>query len=252
MALYKIAHMLESCNSDSPYFPPTELYNEGWLLRLILQWFSSNRIEGHPLSFLLFSKWFSEALLPTAFLPRSQKDPLGESWTHADGVIGHFDIGNQGNGDLSLREDTSQFMVLEAKMYSKLSPGVTHAKYFDQAARNVACIAETLKRANRDPNELSHLAFYVLAPKFQIDVGVFEKYITYDSIQSKVQRRVEEYGGEKDSWYDEWFKPTLDKISIACISWESIIEEVEGTDITSGMQIKEFYNLCKHYNGKTK
>jgi len=189
--------------------------------------------------------------LPSTFLPRSRKDPLGESWTHADGVIGQFKIGAEGKGDLSLNNDASQFIVLEAKIFSKLSPGVTHAKYYDQAARNVACIAETLNRANRDPNNLSHLAFHVLAPKSQIDGGVFEKNMSYDSIQSKVQRRVEEYGGEKDSWYDEWFKPTLDKTHIDCISWEKIIEDIDGNDITSGMQINQFYDLCKHYNSKT-
>jgi len=249
MTLYKITSMLESCNTASSYFPPTELYNEGWLLRLILQWFASNSIDGHPLAFEGSAKWFSEALIPTAFLPRTQKDPLGESWTHADGVIGHFKIGNHGKGDLSLHKDAKQFIVTEAKMFILLSPGVTHAKYFDQAARNVACIAETLKRANRHPNKLSHMAFHVLAPKSQIDAGVFEKNMTYDSIHSKVQRRIKEYGGEKDSWYDKWFKPTLKIIDIDCISWEKIIEDIEGNDITSGMQIKEFYKLCKHFNG---
>jgi hypothetical protein len=65
MALDKISQMLELCNSDTPHFPPTDLYNEGWLLRLILQWFASNRIEKHPLMFSESAKWFSEALLPT-------------------------------------------------------------------------------------------------------------------------------------------------------------------------------------------
>ncbi|MCD4715587.1 MAG: hypothetical protein K8R45_02450 [Desulfobacterales bacterium] len=250
MVLEKIAHMLELCNTKSPYFPPTELYNEGWLLRLILQWFASNRIEKSPLYFMESAKWFSEALLPSSFLPRSRKDPLGESWTHADGVIGPFSIGNKGKGDLSLNRDARQFIVLEAKMYSKLSPGVTHASYYDQAARNVGCMAEALCRANRDPNKLFYLAFHVLAPKSQIDMGVFEKNMTYDSIQSKVQRRVEEYGGEKDSWYRDWFKPTLDKIHIACISWEKIIDDIDENDVTAGMEIKQFYQLCQHYNSK--
>jgi hypothetical protein len=251
MALDKISQMLELCNSDTPHFPPTDLYNEGWLLRLILQWFASNRIEKHPLMFSESAKWFSEALLPTAFLPRYKKDPLGESWTHADGVIGHFSIGKTGKGDLSLKKDASQFIVLEAKMYSKLSPGVTHANYYDQAARNVGCMAETLHKANQDPNSLTHLAFYVLAPKSQIDAGVFDKKMTYASIQSKVQRRVEEYGGEKDSWYSDWLKPTLGKIHISCISWEEIIEQIDEKDATEGVNISQFYQLCQHYNGKT-
>ncbi len=45
----------------------------------------------------------------------------------------------------------TQFVVAEGKMYSPLSPGVTHARYFDQAARTVACIAEVLRRGKRTP-----------------------------------------------------------------------------------------------------
>jgi hypothetical protein len=188
------------------------------------------------------------ALLPTAFLPQTKKDPLGESWTHADGVIGHFNIGNNSKGDLSLTEDASQFIVAEAKMYSKLSSGVTHAKYYDQAARNVACIAEVLRKAEIHPDELSSLGFYVLAPESQISSGVFKEIMSYNSIESKVKRRVEEYGGEKNHWYGEWFKPTLAAIKIDCISWEKLIEDIEESDATYGKQVRVFYDLCKQFN----
>lgn len=197
----RIKTMLGSCHDTTPLFPPSELYNEGWLLRLFLDWFSGQDIREHPLSFPENGKWFSEALLPTAFLPRHRKDPLGESWKHADGVIGHFNIGNTGKGDLSLSKDATHFVVLEAKMFSKLSSGVTHAKYFDQAARNVSCIAETLRRAQVSPSKVSRLAFHVLAPQSQINRSVFDKNMSKKSIRSKVERRVEEYEGAKDSWF---------------------------------------------------
>ena len=148
MVLDRIVSMLRSCDSAAPLFPPTELFGEGWLLRLFLDLFSTHRVDNHPLSFSQRARWFSEALLPSAFLPRYRGDPLAESWTHADGVIGHFHIGHVGRADLSLSHDASQFIVLEAKMFSKLSSGVTHARYFDQAARTVACMAEVLRRAN--------------------------------------------------------------------------------------------------------
>ena len=45
-----IKNMYEACNTDSLYFPPTELYNEGWLLRIILHWFSTNKIVKHPIN----------------------------------------------------------------------------------------------------------------------------------------------------------------------------------------------------------
>jgi hypothetical protein len=149
------------------------LYNEGWILRLVLDAFDRHRLPRHPLSPLESARWFSEPLLPSAFLPRARRDPLGESWTHADGVVGHFNIGLGGRADLSLAKRATQFIVTEAKMFSRLSSGVSHARYYDQAARNVGCIAEVLARAGRDPADLSGLGFYLIAPQKQFDEGAF-------------------------------------------------------------------------------
>ena len=248
MVFHQIMNILRVCDGPSPLFPPTELYNEGWLLRLFLDWFSANQFENHPLCFSEGAKWFSEALLPSAFLPRSRKDSLGESWTHADGVIGHFAIGSTGKGDLSLLPDATHFVVLEAKMFSKLSSGVTHARYFDQAARNVACIAEVLKRANCAADKMSKLGFYVLAPQNQINKGDFEKQISKESILSKVKQRVEEYNGDRDDWFHRWFQPTLKKIDIRCLSWEELLWDIQSRDPNSAKEIKEFYELCLKFN----
>jgi len=202
MILNKVQSLLASCSTDKSYFPPTILYNEGWMLRLTLDCFSTLRISNHALSIPEGSRWYSEALLPSAFLPRSRSDSLADSWTHADGVIGHFKIGKGAKTNLVLSPDAAHFVVLEAKMFSKLSPGVKHATYFDQAARNVACMAEVLSMPpKRSPSELTSLGFYVLAPKSQIDRGVFKKDLNRDPIREKVERRVKEYGGKKDNGF---------------------------------------------------
>ena len=244
----KIMTMLRSCDSDDPLFPPTELYNEGWLLRLFFDWFSGHEVEDHPLSFPQGARWFSEALLPSAFLPRSRKDPLGESWTHADGVIGHFRVGGAGKTDLSLCADASHFVVLEAKMFSKLSAGVSHARYFDQAARTVACMAEVLRRANVRPDDLAKFGFYVLAPQSQISLGIFDRQITKESIQAKVKQRVSEYHGDRDQWYSEWFLPTVENVDLGCVSWEELLAEVAMHDATSADEIQQFYKQCLKFN----
>ena len=44
-------------------------------------------------------------------------------------------------------------------MWSKLSPSTTNAPGYDQAARTVACIAETLKRADIKPQQMKRLSF---------------------------------------------------------------------------------------------
>jgi hypothetical protein len=85
-------------------------------------------------------------------------------------------------------------------MFSKLSSGVKNASYYNQAARNVACIAEVLRRVDKKPMELSTLRFYVLAPKSQIDDGIFKQQMTRKHIKETVERRIKEYDVSKDDW----------------------------------------------------
>ena len=241
--------MLESCTSEQAVFPPAELlYNEGWLLRIIIDWFSTHSVQNHPINYPENGKWYSEALLPSAFLPRSRKDKLAESWTHADAVIGHFKIGNGGKANLTLLPDATHFAVIEAKIFSKLSAGVTHAAYYNQAARTVACIAEVLKRGARNPGEMSFLGFFLIAPKSKIVEGIFAEHMTRESIGDTVERRVNEYGGVHKKWLSDWFVPALDKIDIRIISWEELIETIRENDSQAGREISEFYKQCKYFN----
>ena len=237
----RVAHMLSRVGDPDSTLRPTELFNEGWMLRLLLDWAARSARGPHPLTFLEGARWFSEALLPSQFLPRTRGDLLAESWTHADGVIGHFTIGDVGRGDLAIQSDARQFVAVEAKMFSGLSPGVTNVPDYDQATRYVACIAETLARAARTPRSLSSLGFYVIAPQEQIDHGVFSYLVTRESIQRKVRARVTAYGGEKDRWYTDWFLPTVDAISLDVLAWESLVED-------AGPEYVEFYRKCLIHN----
>jgi hypothetical protein len=246
--LKSFLNLLPNINQETPNFPPTILYNEGWLLKLITDWFSISGITDHPLSFPKDGHWFSEASLPSAFLPRFKGDPLAESHTNADGVIGHFMIGTKGKTDLELIPDATHFVVLEAKLYSGLSKGVTHAKYYDQAARSVACIAEVLRRADRKPKSFSQLGFYVLAPQDQIKSRMFSRYLDKQSIKDKVKRRKKPYDRELDEWFKEWFIPTLEKIEIRSISWEAVLDTINKEDSEIGGSLFEYYSLCLRFN----
>ena len=201
------------------------------------------------MSFTSRGTWFSEAKLPSAFLPRSLGDPLAESHTNADGVIGEIVVGSTGKSDLVLNENASHFVVLEAKLFSLLSKGVTHASFFDQAARNVACIAEVLHRAGVRPGDMDSVGFYVLAPKAQIDQGFFSEQLSKESVRSKVKQRVEAYEGERDDWFEEAFRPLMDVIQIGEISWESLIEDVQEADLGFGAELGELYEDCLRFNG---
>jgi len=248
MVLERIQAMLTSCATDSPLFPPTLLYNESWLLRLVLDGFSTSLVGDHPLRVPEGGRWFSEALLPSAFLTRWKGDALAEAWTHADAVMGHFEVGLEGKTDLQLADGATHFVVLEAKLFSGLSSGVKYAAYFDQAARSVACIAEVLNRARRSPQSMSHLGFYVLAPRSQIEKGVFAELLSRDSIRQKVNRRVAAYEGAKAEWYSDWFEPTLQRVDIRSMSWEQVIGVVRQNGGACADSIGAFYERCIEFN----
>ena len=122
-------------------------------------------------------------------------------------------------------------------MFSRLSPGTTHAKDYDQAARTVACMAEALRLAKRDPHLVQKLAFFVVAPEEQIAKGIFGDKVTEESIREKVRVRSKEYAGDKkDAWYEQWLKPTLAQADIRLVSWEKLLP--------GSSEYGEFYKEC--------
>jgi hypothetical protein len=246
--LKSFLNLLPNIDHENPNFPPTILYNEGWLLRLDVDWFSSSGITDHPLSFPKDGHWFSEARLPSAFLPRKKGDPLAESHTNADGVIGQFMIGRKGKTDLELLSNATHFVVIEAKLFSGLSKGVKNAKYYDQAARTVACMAQILSCVDRKPKSITQLGFYVLAPSDQIESKTFTSHLDKQSINDKVKRRIKPYDRELDEWFNDWFIPTLEKIEIRSISWEAVLDTINKEDSEIGGSLFEYYSLCLRFN----
>ncbi len=246
--LDRLLAILQTCGTRESLLQPTQLFNEGWMLRLVLDWFSRQPADSHPLSFGPGARWFSEALLPLPFLARWRGDKLAESYTHADGAIGHFQIGGSGKGDLVLSANGTQLVVIEAKLFSALSHGVTNAPYFDQAARSVACIAEVLERAGWRDTERSSLGFYVIAPESQIDRGVFTQEVDRAGMLAKVRRRVAGYQGEKDRWFRESFLSAFERTNVDCLSWESILGQIEGKDPVSARSLRDFYRHCLKFN----
>ena len=83
LALDRITGLLDRSAFDDRSFPPTLLFEEGWMLRLVLDWFSSHKNNSHNFSFDEDAGWFSEAHLPSTFLPRYMDLPgfCGETFT---------------------------------------------------------------------------------------------------------------------------------------------------------------------------
>jgi len=242
-----LIQVIHSLDLDAPCFPPTLIYNEGWMLRILLEWLSNNRQIEYRIRFQSNAKWFSEAQLPTPFKARYRGDKLAESRTNADGVIGQFIIGSEGKTDINLLPTATQFIILEAKLFSKLSKGIKNAPDYDQAARNVACMAEVLKRTGMDSITTISLGFYLLVPESRLSSNSFIE-MNRDSIHNKVKIRVESYKGEKDAWYKDWFLPLLNTIEISIITWEEVIDLIVSLDPKYGFSFKEFYEICMKVN----
>ena len=74
MVNQRIAELLSKAKDPERVFPATDLYNEGWMLRLVIDWFSRNTQVDCDIRFLKDSRWYSEALLPSQFLARQRGD----------------------------------------------------------------------------------------------------------------------------------------------------------------------------------
>jgi len=141
-----------------------------------------------------------------------------------------------------------QLVVIEAKVHSPLSGGTRNAPTYDQAERSVACIAEVLSRAGRRPDQMNSLAFLVAAPLENLDKGAIAAKLEKSSIEAAVRLRAQAFSPELDPWLEQWFLPTLERIIIASLSWESLIGDIQGLDKSTGQDFATFYEKCLEYN----
>ncbi len=251
--IYDVLNTLNSSNIKNYKFPPTEIFSEGWMLRLTLNWFYNNPCN-HPLAFDNGANWYSEALLTSKFKRINHNDKLAEAETHADGVIGNFEIGNNGKGDLKLMKNGTQFVVCEAKMFSSYSKKITNSPNYNQVARTVACMCNIITSSNINLSNFNNIGFYGIMPESKLNKEkTFEEFIKKFHIKETVNNRIEQYRNradyvEKKEWFNNSFIPFLEKIKIESITWESIINFISDMDLNYGIKLRDFYNNCIEFN----
>ena len=271
-AFERIVSLLEKAETNE-YFSPTVLYKEGWMLKIILQILKDD-LEYPPLNFQPEARWFSELKLQSPFHRREgeyardkkeKRTKIAEGDSNLDGVIGHFDIREDTKVGFEFRDGATQFVVIEAKLFSELSEkkfeiknkeGNIFTKFtYDQAARNVACMVWAIDQSGKSVEDFDSLGYYVIALEEQLDRKVtkntFTKYVNKPSIERTVGTRVNGYKGRElyeilRTWYDVTFVPALDHIEVGSISWESLL------DVIGDDSLHEFYELCKDFNRKKK
>lgn len=227
-------------------FPPSLLiYNEGWLLRAVLQlWASSRENKGLPFSCPKEASLFSEAQLRTPFY----KAPLKETHTHVDGLVGDFTIRDGTKSGIDIKQDFKLLAVFEAKMYSGFAQGTTKIENYSQVSRTIACMINELLTIKKPLAESCSIYYVGLYPRESKKIIQPEQKYTPDNIKKEITRRLKDYEAIHsilEQFNAEW-KRLLSLIKIEFYTWEEIIEQINQAEL------KTFYNDCEKYGGNKK
>jgi hypothetical protein len=256
----RLLRILQSCASDNTAghrFPPTEIFNEGWMLRLVLDALQTVHVPSHPLRFLDGAQWFSEARLSSPFPSIKRGDRMGESSTCADAVIGDFEFRKGTKAGLTLKSGCRQFIVVEAKMFSNLSSRTTNAKGYNQAARTVACMAETISQSDVRLKDLESVGYFVLTAKEDPKLA---RCLKAECIRDVIDSRITRYNDLDSSlaprlskWKEQHLLPLIEHLEegkeqrLACYSWEQIIQPISRANNEIGKELNHFFECCRRF-----
>ena len=193
-----VTKILRGLNHSNRLFPATELYGEKWMLRILSSIYISQSQNygklGSNIPDILLPldkevRFFSEGQMETKFTKGNLGPGPNERRTNADGIFGHIIISDKTVAGIKLKDDAKQFVVVEAKMGSKLSKGTTNAKYYwDQASQIIACIARHMEITNRSPKSFRRLGFVILAPE-NINKGYFDNALNRERLKDTIKRK---------------------------------------------------------------
>lgn len=235
-----IKENVDTKNPDS-FFPLTDIYNEGWLLRLAL----SKGLLQKELKCKKDEKWFSEAQLMSPFL----HGKLRETRTHADAVIGSFKFEDNTTTGVKIdKTNFSFFYAIEAKISAPLSKKINHCDDYNQATRYIGCLAKMAKDAELSDESFKNLGLYVVTPESKSKT--VKKEIDKEKISQQLEDRIRNYSKENDlndfNEWKEWWKERkgvfLNNIKIEHVSWEKIVKVDDKLNV--------FYQNCLKYNKK--
>jgi hypothetical protein len=231
-----IINIIKSIDSNFPNVNPTQIYNEGWMTRLLFNQSVKEKINLNGLDFGEISKWTSEALISSPFIKTKQNR---EGYTHADIVFGDFTIAYKESGKVNVNNDANLFGIIEAKMGSPLSKGTNNFKEYNQASRNLTCICSQTYDKN------CNIFFIVVAPKSKLEK--IKEQLKLDKLIAQIEDRFLDY--------DESFKTMqnmnllLEKASKCNVmgwNYEDWIDAIK--DPEASKKLRAFYEKTKKWN----
>lgn len=230
--MQNIIDIITSIDSKLPNVNPTQIYNEGWMTRLLMKHSIEEKIILRGLNFAEIFNWTSEALISSPFVTA---DKNREGYTHADIVFGDFSINYIENGKVNLLNDAKIFGIIEAKMGSSLSKDTKNFKDYNQASRSLLCIS----RNTYDKN--CKTFFIVVAPKSKL--AKIRKEIDSAIIYGQIERR---FSDHVDRFESAKMLSKARECIVMVWSYEEWIEAIQNVD--SKKFLSEFFEKTKMWN----
>jgi len=214
----------------------SEVYNETWMLRLTLAMIHDyngefqelpDRAKGalERVRDAVRVRWVSEGGLEPAF------ESEGPTWT--DAILGNVLARGASKRGIAVKLGATNdvgVVVVEAKMGSDLSTGVTNSSDYNQAARNIACLSKLLLVA---PELVAHSCFCVFAPDDKVDTA---QATIDESLQTVLNQRLlrngiapREYKGIGDCGRFESIVAEISRCSVA-LSWDMILKSMRDAE----------------------
>ena len=231
------AEKIQALNSLTEEINPTIIYNEGWMIRLLVIESMIEKLKIKDINFGLLAskKWSSEALIASPFIDTKENR---EGYTHADLIMGDFSVNYEARGEVILDENPEVLGIIEAKMGSNLSQGTSNAKdIYNQASRNVCCLSYVTKN-----NPICELFFVVSAPNATIKKHEIERQVKRENILEQIENR---FKHSKETYKPE-IKKQVEKCKLVIISYGEWIAELQNIEVQK--MLGSFYNECLKYN----
>ena len=233
-----ITEIIKSIDSDHSRLNPTEIYNEGWMTRILVNNSIRYRIKIKGLDFGKIENWTSEALISSPFI---RADFDREGYTHADIALGNFSVNYETRGEIVIPDNAKIFGIIEAKMGSNLSQGTKHASEYNQASRTLACIASQTHNSSCD------IFFAVVGPKTILDKYRIDKQIDLQHMIKQIENRFSPYSDDfrkKQEMQSIITKARGCKVFL--VSYEEWIDEFEDGEVKE--LLTGFYEKSKKWN----
>lgn len=231
------ADKISALNYLSEGINPTIIYNEGWMIRLLVIESMIEKLKINKVDFGLLARknWSSEALITSPFVETKENR---EGYTHADIILGDFSVNYNERGDVKLNDSPDVLGIIEAKMGSNLSQGTSNAKnIYNQASRNICCLSYVTRR---NPN--CKLFFIIVAPKATIDKHEIERQVKRENILKQIEKRFQH---SKETYMLE-IKNQVEKCKLVIISYKDWINELSNSEVQT--MLGDFYKKCLKFN----